>query len=244
MTSSVIKNPSGERIDISFHPGRNRSSLVILGHGVTGNKDRPLLLAIAKGLSAKGWPCMRVSFSGNGNSEGRFEEATVTKESADLQAILDAVPDWVGVAYAGHSMGAAVGVSTASKDLRIGLLISLAGMVRTADFVKREFGNLTPGKDCMWDEPACPLSEEFVGDLKSIGDVLETAATVTQPWLLIHGTDDDLVPIQDSRDAHKVAVCQKKLIEIPGAGHSFDVESYPEIIEAIDQWLSSRFGKE
>ena len=88
LTSSVFRNQDGERIDFTFHPAPRRDTLVILGHGLTGNKDRPLLVALAEGLSAKGWPCMRISFSGNGNSDGRFEDSTITKEIDDLKAIL------------------------------------------------------------------------------------------------------------------------------------------------------------
>ena len=47
-----IKNFHGERIDHTFHQGdANSKNLVILGHGVTGNKDRPFLVALAEGLA-------------------------------------------------------------------------------------------------------------------------------------------------------------------------------------------------
>ena len=242
MTSSVITNPSGERIDISFHPGHRRDSLVIIGHGVTANKDRPQLVALAEGLSDRGWPCMRLSFAGNGDSEGRFEDCTITKELGDLGAVLDTVPDWVQVAYIGHSMGSAVGVLTAARDLRIRLLVSLAGMTHTAAFYQREFGALTPGKDCMWEEPEHPLSQAFADDMREIDSILPAARGIVQPWLLIHGSEDDVVPPQDGRDAYEAAPGARKWHEIPGAGHSFDEASYPVLVEEVDAWLTQHFG--
>lgn len=243
LTSRVFTNPSGERLDFTFHPNARRDMLVILGHGLTGNKDRPLLVALAEGLNARGWPCVRVSFSGNGESQGRFEDATIEKEAEDLKAILDSIPDWVNVTYIGHSMGAAVGVTVAAEDLRIQLLVSLAGMVHPAAFYEREFGGLKPGTDCLWEETEHPLSEKFAQSMKGLPSLLPAAARITQPWLLIHGIEDDVVPVQDSRDAHAAAVCQTKLVEISGAGHGFDETSYPQVIAEVDAWLSARFGK-
>jgi len=242
MQSNVIENSAGEKLDVTFHPGAKRDYLVVLGHGVTGNKDRPLLVALAEGLSARGWPCMRMSFSGNGNSGGSFGDATITKEVADLQSVLSAVPDWVRVIYAGHSMGSAVGVLTAAVDVRIRALISLAGMAKPAEFYEREFASLVPGKDCMWDEPGCPLSQAFADDMQGIGSVLPAAASLTQPWLIIHGSADDLVPVQDGKDSYSAAVCRKQWLEIEGAGHSFEEMYHPRIIDVIDGWLRAHFG--
>lgn len=243
MTDCEIRNRSGERIDHHFHPGTRADALVILAHGVTGNMDRPHLIALADGLAARGWPCLRISYSGNGGSEGRFEDSCITKEIGDLQAVLDAVPDTAKAAYVGHSMGGAVGVLTAARDLRIRALISLAGMTHTAAFVQREFGDVTPGQGCMWDDENCPLSETYVDDLNSINDTLSAAEAVTQPWLLIHGEADDVVPVQDSRDAHAAAICEKQVLEIAGAGHSFDEANYPELVAAVDGWLTLSFGE-
>ena len=242
MTGSEIRNRSGECIDYTFHPALRSDVLVILGHGVTGNKDRPQLVALAEGLAARGWPGLRISFSGNGGSEGRFEDCCISKEISDLQAVLSAVPNDVKVAYIGHSMGGAVGVLTAARDLRICALVSLAGMTRTAAFVEREFSDVTPGEGFMWDDENCPLSRTYVEDLTSIGDTLSAAEAVMQPWLLIHGDADDLVPIQDGRDAFEAATCEKQWLEISGAGHSFDESSYPQLVEGVDQWLKSLFG--
>ena len=242
MGNSQISNVKGERLDIAFHDGMKLDALVVLGHGVTGNKDRPLLVALAEGLAAKGWPCLRISFSGNGDSEGKFEESTISKEIEDLSALLKTVPQEKRIAYIGHSMGAAVGVLTASRGMDIQALVSLAGMTYTADFVEREFGDVVPGKGYMWDDEDCPLSSAYVEDLKSIGDILEAASQINQPWLLIHGTADVVVPLKDSRDAFEAANCRKELLEIPDAGHVFDEGNYARIVDAVDDFLSRCLG--
>jgi pimeloyl-ACP methyl ester carboxylesterase len=242
MTPCDILNRHDECIDHTFHPGKRADALIILGHGVTGNKDRPLLVALATALSARGWPCLRISFSGNGESGGAFADSNITKEIGDLQAVLNAVPNDVRVAYIGHSMGGAVGVLAAARDMRIFTLVSLAGMTHTAEFVRREFGDVTPGAGFMWDDESFPLSQAFVDDLTSLGDTLSAAEAVTQPWLLIHGTADEVVPMQDGRDAFAAATCEKQWLEIPGAEHAFDDSSYPQIVDGIENWLLAHIG--
>jgi len=68
-----IKNQQGEQLDYTVHAGESRSDFIaIIGHGVTGNKDRPVVVALAEGLEAAGIPTLRMSFAGNGDSGGQF----------------------------------------------------------------------------------------------------------------------------------------------------------------------------
>ena len=233
-----IRNRRGERLDMAVHPGDPAvSTFVVLGHGVTGNKDRPLLVTLAEAIAKQGSTALRVSFSGNGTSEGRFEESTISKEVDDLGAVLDALPGW-RVGYVGHSLGAAVGVRRASEDSRIQFLISLGGMAHTAAFAQREFGDLTPGAGCMWDKPECPLSQTFIDDMKSIGSVVDAARKVRVPWLFVHGQADDVVPPQDSRDLFAVAGEPKRLIELPGADHVFSDPYAAEMARSVVGWMN------
>jgi pimeloyl-ACP methyl ester carboxylesterase len=239
---SEIRNAQGERIDASYHEAEKNQTLVILGHGVTGNKDRPLLIAIAEGLAARGWPCLRISYSGNGDSEGSFADCTITKEIADLQSVLDAVPAETKIAYCGHSMGGAVGVLTAVRDERIACLITLAGMVMTRDFCQREFGDVVPDQGNMWDDESCPLSQAYVDDLHRHESTLAAAEAMMVPWLLVHGSDDDVVPISDSEAAFAVAPQPKEFLRIEGEGHSFSDASYSQVVDAIAAWLQAHHG--
>jgi len=232
-----ITNGRGERLDHEYRPGRTGArDLVLIGHGVTANKDRPWLVALADELEAAGVGTLRVSFAGNGASEGRFEDATITKEVADLGSVLDRLADR-DVTYAGHSMGAAVGVLRAASDERIRRLVSLAGMVHTRSFCERKFGDLEPGRDVMWDKPECPLSQAFVDDLTTIDTVVGAAARVRVPWLLVHGTADTVVPFQDSVDARSAAGGPAELVELEGVDHVFDGAGTDAMTRAVRAWL-------
>lgn len=236
-----IKNVQGERIDYTFHPGRlDEKKIVVIGHGVTGNKDRPFVVALATGLAEAGINALRFSFSGNGNSDGRFVDSTITKEVADLGAVLDVLKGYA-ICYAGHSMGGAVGVLRASEDARIQFLISLAGMVHTKDFAGREFGMVTPDRGNMWDDENCPLSSAYMNDLNGIGSVVERGARISVPWLLVHGSEDDVVPIQDSKDIVAKAGANAELVPIAGANHVFAEEHCATMIATVRQWVARRF---
>ncbi len=236
-----IKNFHGERLDHTFHPGdANSKNLVILGHGVTGNKDRPFLVTLADGLAAAGINALRFSFSGNGASGGRFTDPHIPKEVAEPRSMLDAYAGW-NICYVGHSMGGAVGVLRASQDARIRWLVSLAGMVRTAAFAQREFGTVKPGEGFMWDDEKCPLSQAYMDDLTAIGTVLDAAPKIKVPWLLVHGTEDDVVPIQDSKDILIRAGMDTRFIKIKGSGHVFPGEHTALMVDTVVAWVKTRF---
>ena len=56
------------------------------------------------------------------------------------------------------------------------------------------------------------------------------------PWLLIHGTEDDVVPVEDSREIFALANEPKKIVEIPGANHVFSEEG-EKPVDAVIDWI-------
>ena len=210
--------------------------MVVIGHGVTGNKDRPLVVALAEKLAASGIHALRFSFSGNGDSEGHFTDSCISKEVDDLGSMLDALEEYE-ISYAGHSMGAAVGVLRAVKDQRIRRIISLAGMVHTAAFAEREFSSEIPDQGCMWEKPECPLSSIYMNDMANIKTVANHASEIHIPWLLIHGIQDDVVPIQDSLDLLPLANQPIEFFKIEGADHVFDGSPTQLMSIKVVEWL-------
>ncbi len=237
-----IRNAQGERIDYTYHPGqREDSPLVVIGHGVTAHKDRPFLVALAEALESVGIAALRISFAGNGASDGRFEDSNISKEVEDLGAVLDALSGRT-LAYAGHSMGGAVGVLRAARDERIRALVSLAAIVHTRSFAERTFGQLIPGEGLMLGKPGCVLSQAYLDDLTRIDSVIEQAGKIRVPWMLVHGANDNLVPIQHSHDAYARARCVKELVQLDGADHVFEPGMTPSMVQAVTRWLRTQFS--
>jgi alpha/beta superfamily hydrolase len=235
-----IVNPQGERLDYAFTPGADdRRDLVVIGHGVTAHRDRPWLMAVSQALGQAGISSLRFSFAGNGDSEGRFEDATITKEVDDLRSVLDAAEGW-RLAYVGHSMGGAVGVLSAASESRISALVSLAGMVHIEQFMQTHFGDLQPGRDMMFDKPHCPLTQAFLDDAARIGSLLDRVPRVSVPWLVVHGTADEIVPLQDSLDLREAAGDGLELIQLPGVDHRFTGKT-AEMTAAVVPWLVRGF---
>lgn len=235
-----ITNTSREDLDYTFHGDPSDTSLlVVIGHGVTGNKDRPWAVGLAEALEAAGINALRFSFSGNGASGGKFEASTISKEVRDLKSIVNAADDegFHRVCYIGHSMGAAVGVLLAARDERIQLLVSLSGMVHTKQFCEREFGDQTPGKGCMWDDEDCPLSQAFVDDMAKIDNVLAKTEKIEVPWLIVHGDADDVVPVEESKEIFAAAYEPKDLVILPGVDHVYSGDGLQPMIDAVLAWL-------
>lgn len=238
---SDVRNTQGERLDYTYHPAADSTGsgpLVVIGHGVTGNKDRPFVVALASGLAAGGVDAVRLSFSGNGDSEGRFQDSTISKEVADLGALLEAAGDRP-ICFIGHSMGGAVGVIRATQDKRIAWLVSLAGMVHTRAFAAREFSDVTPDAGCMWEEPSCPLSQAYVDDMNQIDTVVELGSKILIPWLLVHGSEDDVVPRADAQDIQARAQ-DAELVSVPGADHVFSDAAAATMVQTVVAWVQQQ----
>jgi pimeloyl-ACP methyl ester carboxylesterase len=240
--NSPIRNSYGERLEYAFHAASTsrRPRIVLIGHGVTGNMDRPWAVALAAACADSGIDALRFSFSGNGRSQGLFTDSTITKEVGDLGAVIDSLPTgrYLEIVYVGHSMGGAVGVLRAAFDPRITTLVSLAGMVHTGRFVEAEFGEVVPDQGLMWDKPDCVFSSAYQADLRSIGTVLPHAASISVPWLFVHGAQDDVIPLEEGREIFAAATEPKQMIELPDADHVFSEAACGQMTCAVTDFLS------
>ena len=80
----------------------------------------------------------------------------------------------------------------------------------------------------------------FVQRSAKLGTIVEKGSEIRIPWLLIHGTEDGVVPPNDSNDIFAKANEPKRLHLIGGADHSFtDPAHQAEMVETVIGWVSS-----
>lgn len=241
----IIRNSHHERITYLHTPGTDGDGrLVVIGHGLTSDKVRPWSEALSARLAGIGIASLRIAFTGNGESGGRFEDSNITKEVGDLGAVLDAVEsaaDVDEIVYVGHSMGAAVGVIRAAADSRIRALVSLAGMVHTREFVERMFEGVRDGEP-MLGKPDCPMNAALRADLREIESVQYAGEGIDVPWLIVHGTSDDVVPMVHATDMHRSAPPGTDLVMLDDVDHSFTGAGLESMTRAVVDWIDRVTG--
>mgnify|MGYP001603919944 FL=1 len=76
--------------------------------------------------------------------------------------------------------------------------------------------------------------------MAAIHSVVDLGAKISVPWLLVHGTEDDVVPIGDTHDIIAKATNSPEFFEIVGANHVFSDEALPLMIAQVVDWVKTQ----
>ncbi|MCL6548215.1 MAG: lysophospholipase [Alicyclobacillus sp.] len=128
----------------------------ILYHSFTSTKVEPhrMYVKLSRELERRGVASFRFDFSGSGESDGDFEEMTVSGEVEEAKAILDHVRRWPGidpdrVSLVGFSLGGLVASLTAGDrpdDVhKLVLIAPAANMPETVRQLAADAGVALPG---------------------------------------------------------------------------------------------------
>ena len=241
-----IPNKQKEKLSGVLHeaPGKK---LIIVCHGHTGNKDRPVPKAICEALQKAGWNAFRFDFSGNGESEGRFEDSSFTKCARDLGAVVDhfSREGYNSIGVMGHSMGASACVLEAARDRSIGSVVSISSPARLEESFRDLLAHSRTRKH-KGDEVQLyregtkewlTISKAFLKDLKR-NKPLESVKRIRVPILFIHGTKDESVAVRDSEELFVNANVPKELVLIHGADHCFTGKKHLKaLLKEIKEWV-------
>ena len=233
--NAVLEKPEG----VDFCP------LVILLHGFTSAMDRPHNLLAAAAIRDAGVATLRFDLYGHGPSGGDFRKHTIWKWISNTMAVIDHCLElgYTEVYLSGHSQGGLVAALVAGMETdRIRGLILRAPAFMIPQCARD--GNLLGQRI---DPDHIPDSLSTIKGLTLDGNYVRVAQTIRvedaadrfrNPVLILHGDEDDTVPLADShRMAQLYHNCE--LTVIAGETHHFD--RHPDQMqEAIRTWLTGR----
>ena len=243
----MIINDDGIRLSAVLEKpdGCNMGPLVILLHGFTSAKDRPHNILAAAAMREAGYATLRFDLYGHGESGGEFRKHTLYKWISNTMAVIDYVRElgYTDLYLSGHSQGGLVAALVAGMEAdRIkGLILRApAFMIPQA---ARDGGLL----GFSFDPEQIPDSMTVIKGLELDGNYIRVAQTIHAedaadrykgPVLILHGDEDDTVPLEDSRRmAQRYRNCE--LAVMAGETHHFD--QHPEQMQkTIRNWMEKQ----
>ncbi len=240
-----IKNARGQRLAaLSLHSEQSSRGWVIVCHGFTGSKEGGgKYIELAETLfSQTGFSFILFDFAGNGQSEGRFKDLTLTNQIQDLSGVIDwsQEREQGPVVTMGRSFGGSTVLAQATADSRVQAVCTWAAPVHlTKLFSEVIVSENDDGQVVLANENGTVhLKKDFMDDLTR-HNLLQAAANISpRPLLIVHGQRDDVVPVNDAKELYAAAAEPKELHIVPQGDHQFSTTS-KRVWEVVGKWLNT-----
>lgn len=202
-----IEVAPGVRVHARFHPASASSPTILFFHGngeVVSDYDD-----VAEEYRASGLGFFVADYRGYGGSDGQPGFAVIIEDAHPIAARFHAVLDGRGSTgkrfVMGRSMGSHAALELAARGpAQFSGLILESGVGHLSRLVRFFSGRpVTPEAQAVFDAHA------------------EKVRSIALPALVLHGQEDELVPVETAVEFHGMLTTpDKELVVIPGVGHN------------------------
>lgn len=184
-----------------------------------------------------GWVVLSFDFRGAGRSEGNFSLAGWLADIGTAVDELFRAGDVEGVWLAGFSTGGALALCAAAEDERIR---GVAAFAAPADFEAwaadpRRFLEHARSIGVVRDKAFPHDFDAWARELREIRPIQMIGKVPPRPVLLVHGSEDEVVPPSDARALADAADGMVELRVLTGAGHRLRHD--PRAVAVLLGWL-------
>lgn len=241
MTDISIPTRSGHLAGVIHKPCRQRTEAVlIISHGFRGSKDGGgRAVRLAQLACDNGFTVVRFDFTPL--QPVSLQVAELTDVVAYCRANLSEK-----IILLGRSMGGSASLAFAAKDRDIMGLCLWATPWDLMDTFKLSLGSgyerLTAGQNLVIDDEFghLELTPVFLRDFAKF-DLLSCVEELpTMPLLVLHGSDDEIVPITQPKKLFDIAKEPKEMVIIDGGNHQLAAH-VDQASTAVLSWLKRRF---
>lgn len=240
--SRVLPDGAILRADVRLPEGAPPRAAVVLVHGFKGFKDWGFFPWLAERMVEEGFASVVPNFSLNGIGRDpeefteldAFGRNTLSREVEELSLVLEGLGDGTllpippeRVGLVGHSRGGGDAILAAARG-GVDALVTWAAVAdfdRWGDEVKEEWRasgriHVLNGRTGQQMPLDLTLLTDFEENREAL-DIEAAASRLEAPWLILHGTDDVSVQVEDARRLAR-ANTSARLHLVEDAGHTFE----------------------
>lgn len=248
--SFTLINHSNEYIrgDLRYREDARNVPAIIICHGFKGFKDWGFFPYVSEVLANAGYAIVSFNFSRNGigadpfsfTELDKFAENNYSHELADLETVYNAIKnnklgsgifDPENIGMLGHSRGGGIAVLYCRRNSDISTLVTWAAIARVNRYSAEE---IELWKKQGYTEIANKRTKQImrlnrihIDDIEKNEkelDILAAASELDIPVLIIHGDQDEAIPLAEARQLYDSLASAEKQIEIIESGtHTFNI---------------------
>ena len=241
-------NSKGDRLcGILSNPTNNvHNPIIIIVHGFASNKDRITYKTFENLLNKHDLSSLRIDLFGNGDSEGNFEELTVSEATDDIVQAVNFVKKlgFNKIGLIGSSFGGTASLCTFSKITNICVLGLISPVSNYEEAYRIKIGDKGMNN---WRQKGhriytnrfgkkLKINYSFIKDLNKY-NIYTISQNISTPTIIVQGEKDEFVPLNQTIKLSKnIPNCE--LFIIKGSNHNYtNAAHFKKMITYISEFI-------